>query len=166
MTTFVHVGDAITFSANNGVMLNQEALSLSPNELRDAVAIAFEHVKNPVLVDSCCGGCGPLAEYSDISFEEYLQVLEEERIRQATIEAKRGFTRQRRSQFGAKRAQLILAMIEAGISHVCAHPDCRIAEKLTIDHIVPLSRGGSDEVRNLQFLCVSHNSAKGDQVQP
>ena len=34
---------------------------------------------------------------------------------------------------------------------------------LTIDHVIPRSRGGSDHVENLQLLCAACNSIKGDR---
>ncbi len=33
----------------------------------------------------------------------------------------------------------------------------------TIDHVVPQSRGGTDHLDNLQFLCGACNSLKGDR---
>ena len=41
---------------------------------------------------------------------------------------------------------------------------CRVLfpyRNLTIDHVVPQSRGGSDELGNLQLLCAACNSVKG-----
>jgi 5-methylcytosine-specific restriction endonuclease McrA len=37
-------------------------------------------------------------------------------------------------------------------------------EKLTLDHIVPVSRGGSDEDENLQTLCKRCNEMKGNKT--
>jgi len=45
---------------------------------------------------------------------------------------------------------------------------CRIMfpfRNLTIDHIIPQSRGGTDHLENLQLLCGACNSLKGDRPQ-
>ena len=45
----------------------------------------------------------------------------------------------------------------------CAY--CGNIEKLTIDHIIPRSKGGSDLTSNLQILCKSCNSRKGAKIE-
>lgn len=37
-------------------------------------------------------------------------------------------------------------------------------ERLTIDHIVPLARGGSDDLSNKQLLCEKCNQNKGCEI--
>lgn len=44
----------------------------------------------------------------------------------------------------------------------CQH--CGTDQDLTIDHIVPVSKGGGNELENLQVLCKSCNSKKKDLV--
>lgn len=41
---------------------------------------------------------------------------------------------------------------------------CESTDKLCIDHIMPFSLGGSDEVENLQVLCQRCNATKGGKV--
>ena len=52
--------------------------------------------------------------------------------------------------------------------------DCRLSKKaqvpfhfqnMTIDHIRPRSRGGTDDPGNLQLLCAACNSTKGNRTQ-
>ena len=47
----------------------------------------------------------------------------------------------------------------AGDKYQCKH--CGTNENLTVDHIIPESKGGSSELDNLQTLCASCNSKKG-----
>lgn len=43
--------------------------------------------------------------------------------------------------------------------------DCGAAEGLEIDHIVPVTKGGSNELSNLQLLCGPCNRRKGNRVR-
>jgi 5-methylcytosine-specific restriction endonuclease McrA len=40
------------------------------------------------------------------------------------------------------------------------------SEKLTIDHLRPLSRGGSDDLENLRLTCFSCNNSRGNSLYP
>jgi 5-methylcytosine-specific restriction endonuclease McrA len=47
---------------------------------------------------------------------------------------------------------------------MAAHPycaGCGATSDLTVDHVVPIARGGTPTPENLQVLCRSCNSAKG-----
>lgn len=41
---------------------------------------------------------------------------------------------------------------------------CGAHEELTVDHIRPLGRGGSNAIENIQPLCAACNNAKGHRV--
>jgi 5-methylcytosine-specific restriction endonuclease McrA len=57
---------------------------------------------------------------------------------------------------------LIKAMNKAGGFHVDLYTD--EFELMTIDHIVPRSKGGKDELENLQPMCNTCNAKKADKV--
>lgn len=46
--------------------------------------------------------------------------------------------------------------------HACV--ECGATTSLEVDHIVPMSRGGTDDDENLQTLCKPCNSSKKDRV--
>jgi len=56
----------------------------------------------------------------------------------------------------------ILKQLLCRYNFMCVY--CSSEENLTIDHIFPVSKGGSDDVGNLQILCKSCNSKKGSRV--
>ncbi len=93
--------------------------------------------------------------------KQALAYLEGERRKAIEKKAKRRYSRRRRNQFAGKKDALMLALIERD-GYQCRK--CSGQEDLSIDHIVPLSKGGSDDLDNLQILCKSCNSSKGDSL--
>lgn len=52
-----------------------------------------------------------------------------------------------------------ISRLRAKVGDRCAW--CARRRRLTIDHIKPLCKGGSDSIKNIQFLCKPCNSMKG-----
>lgn len=52
--------------------------------------------------------------------------------------------------------------IKALYGHTC--PACGLKKSLTMDHIVPVSLGGTNDPMNIQPLCASCNSRKGTRI--
>lgn len=46
--------------------------------------------------------------------------------------------------------------------NVCMYPECDRID-IELDHVVPLSLGGTHSISNLQVLCEHHNRAKGNR---
>jgi 5-methylcytosine-specific restriction endonuclease McrA len=81
-----------------------------------------------------------------------------------TLKIKRELSKLRRKEFNSDRNRLMLELIASGAEYICNFEECEIKENLDLDHIVPLSKGGSDKIENLQFLCRFHNLSKLDRV--
>jgi 5-methylcytosine-specific restriction endonuclease McrA len=70
--------------------------------------------------------------------------------------------RARRAQVGGRFSIAEWQDMKKKYRHHCAR--CKKRKPLTIDHVIPLSRGGAHCAENIQPLCSSCNSAKGDRV--
>jgi len=86
--------------------------------------------------------------------------VDTEKTKKSKQAAKTNHIQRRRSQFSQKYDQLMLALIHRD-GFECEI--CGTTEDLTIDHVIPLSKGGGDELGNLRLLCRLHNSLKGDR---
>lgn len=71
-------------------------------------------------------------------------------------------TRILRTEYSVIKARLALQLMATGKPFECAM--CGGYQNMSIDHIVPLSKGGTNDMDNLQWLCRSCNSRKGDRV--
>lgn len=67
----------------------------------------------------------------------------------------------RREEWDRKRARVAPRIFERD-GHRCQ--ECGATEEITVDHIVPISAGGTDDDGNLQTLCRSCNSRKGARL--
>lgn len=90
-------------------------------------------------------------------------------IERASREKRKAFQRPRKNARQQIRNRLLVANIwtikDSEINALYLKPcyNCGTKEDLSIDHIIPLSRGGRHSIGNLQTLCRTCNSSKGDK---
>lgn len=77
------------------------------------------------------------------------------RVHPSELEANRNAWNQMRAKVGDK--------VFERDGRVCA--TCGATDDLQIDHVLPLSRGGSNGLRNLQVLCGTCNRRKGGSLE-
>ncbi len=143
------------------------ALVAEHNEIDpDALILAIEKaisIRGHEFLGIGLSGSWSVGERGPITFERFNQILAAKDSERVSRTVKAQFTRIRRREFQASRAQLVLQMLDAGMPYRCVHPGCMADTDLTVDHKIPMSRGGGDEISNLQFMCLPHNSSKGDK---
>lgn len=160
MAGWIPITEDVIVVPTDGVLVKPAAFDRSPWDFYALIKQAMEVYQDPILREVVGGNDVPYCS----SYDEFLDWREGRRVGAATAKAKTRLVRRRRRQFEAARRDLALALIDRGVPHICAYEGCSETENLTLDHIVPLSRGGSDDLDNLQFLCGRHNSAKGDRA--
>jgi 5-methylcytosine-specific restriction endonuclease McrA len=77
-------------------------------------------------------------------------------------EARKAIYHSRRAAEGSFTAEEWKSVIEAQAGR-CLH--CNTLTSLTVDHIVPLARGGTNWISNIQGLCRRCNSVKGAKLE-
>jgi hypothetical protein len=68
----------------------------------------------------------------------------------------------KRAEFGKIYKAVKIEMLKNNLE-ICVF--CKTEKKITIDHIIPLSKGGTNDLSNLQFLCHSCNSKKSAKYE-
>jgi 5-methylcytosine-specific restriction endonuclease McrA len=87
---------------------------------------------------------------------QYWKDRPEEACRHAAL--RRGRKRNAEGFYRSSHADAILDMQHGH----CAY--CDETERLHLDHVIPLTRGGSNYPWNLQWLCAHHNISKGNKT--
>lgn len=101
---------------------------------------------------------------SAYSFEwqkETAQVIIERTLAEIEAEEKKRLCALRRAEFARNYEPIKLALIERD-GYGCV--ECGAQDNMTVDHIIPLSKGGTDKLDNLRFLCRGCNSKKNDTL--
>ncbi|MCZ4270916.1 HNH endonuclease [Maritalea porphyrae] len=171
----VTIESVLWFSGNNGIVLDaKEVLHWLVNgrmiDLIDAIEMAEKYKSHHLMREADCGqGSGILSSFEEMSFDEFLGVITEYNRHEfqddLNQKAKYEACKARRSEFAKSRPELVLALLNRGDDFVCAKQGCETTSDIAVDHITPLSRGGTDDLGNLQFLCRYHNSVKSDKIE-
>ncbi len=168
----VNMADCVEFAPHKGVLVLQKTLKITADDLAWMAVTALKHMEDELFTSAYKKNHRNefykvvVEKYGRfevrISYQEFESLLKIARLNSITRSKKQELIKDRRQEFQRSRKYIMLAMIEDG--HIYACNECHSSSDITIDHVVPLSRGGSDELENLQFLCRSCNSRKSAKV--
>ncbi len=105
-------------------------------------------------------------------FKEYMKEYRENNKERLSLQSKE-YRKNRPEQTNARKQRRRAKLLEVGGSYSAKEWNelkrkygnlclcCREEKPLTVDHVIPLSKGGTNDIDNIQPLCVSCNSRKG-----
>lgn len=100
-------------------------------------------------------------EFISLKVEEFFYETEDEFLRlKQKVERLRNLKENRKSATRGYITDEVLAFVLFRDEEQCVN--CSSKQNLQFDHILPISRGGSDEPDNLRVLCRSCNLARGN----
>lgn len=70
--------------------------------------------------------------------------------------------RTRKAQNGGNHTAIEFGVLCKKYGNECLA--CGIGGKLTVDHVVPIAKGGTNDISNIQPLCMSCNASKQDKT--
>ena len=153
------------------VKVSRECLDLAPEILYSALELAFTHYQDDFLLNSCKDSGNALTVLgSRVPFEIYeterehqRKILERDKdpLDYSSNEMRRELIHLLRSEFEGERKNLTLQLLSRGEPKCVS---CGTTKGMSIDHIIPLSKGGTNTIANLQWLCRKCNSRKGARL--
>lgn len=103
--------------------------------------------------------CKPVQRIGgDLPFDGLLLAVQEELIRLTGYEPIPPSKKTNRKQLS------VSAALKVHEKHGFACVTCGTKKQLTVDHIIPISKGGGNDFENLQTMCKSCNSRKGNRI--
>lgn len=108
-------------------------------------------------------------ENANASFTLMSRLLSEFRNKRAALLAKEYSSRRKEANYVISKEEIRLIVFARDGFHCRGfdgNPKCSKSKFLTVDHIIPVVRDGTDDLENLQTLCFSCNCKKGKQCIP
>lgn len=96
--------------------------------------------------------------------KSYAATYNKEYQRRPEIAERRRIRQQNRRATADRLPPDTISILIDKFGNKCMNPSCQSEKKLTIDHVIPVARGGANNIENLQLLCGKCNSAKGARV--
>ena len=161
--------DGIAAATGDGVVIMCDVSMIAAATVHAAIVQAQGIVdavadgNMPELADAWHGGDSILCAFGELTVMQFMDAILHLRKRVSTTQIRQSLINQERAKFERDSGRIKLAMLAAGLEYACV--ECGTTHDITIDHKVPLSRGGGDDVSNLQFLCRSCNSRKGTKAE-